>query len=206
VVRLGEHGHEHPRLGHDHGQASIWLSAQTTEVVKLLVAELQALSVKLSISDLVNGMINWVFIDQDQASETGVRFIGVNWHIHPMVKLATLLKDLVALLHVGQFGTDHHVQRHLREWDLRAWQDVHHIELHGLSCLLSDWQDLEPTHALDLLDHIGKMIPVGRGQGGGGVNSEALKLSLLLIVLKHLLFLVCAHSRWLWWSLNSFPE
>ena len=51
-----------------------------------------------------------------------------------------------------------------------------------------------------------KVVPVNRRKRGLNIDNEALELSFLLVVLKHLLLGIRANPRWLGWSLHSLPQ
>ena len=77
VIWLMNNGHEHPSLGGDDSESSIYLFVQAEEVVKLLVSILKAFSVKLSISNLENSVIKLELINTDEAQVCCLFFIWV---------------------------------------------------------------------------------------------------------------------------------
>lgn len=55
---------------------------------------------------------------------------------------------------------EHEVQWQLGEWNLALRKDVHDVELEGHTGLLVDWEDLDPSDSLSVVDHAAKFLPV----------------------------------------------
>jgi len=61
---------------------------------------------------------------------------------------------------IGNCVSDHNVERQLSHGDLDARNNVENIELVWLGALLSNWENLEPSEALNFVKNVSKVSPV----------------------------------------------
>lgn len=146
------------------------------------------------------------FVDQKEALLLGLRLSWLNRPVLLTAHLRSRSHSLFLLFDEGGLVRDHHVERHLLEGDLGAGQNVHHVELVGLTCFLSVREDLNPPHSLDLADDHGEVVPVDGGKGRLEIDFQALQLRLFRVLLLHRFLLERTQSSGFGLSLDTASE